>query len=229
MVLLTVSNTELSARLGVSTENEMLLVALTHSSYAKEHHATSNERLEFLGDAIVDLIVAQHLYSAFPTIDEGEATIARSQVVNEAALARFARVLDLGSLLRVNKGVEREGGRERDSILADAFEAVIAAVYLERGLEHTTEVLLSLLGQAIAEAVAHPMHADPKAQLRKWSESNGKGQPTYEVTADGPSHAVQFVAQVLIGGEVIATGQGTSRKSAEAQAALTAWNEKSNE
>jgi ribonuclease-3 len=226
VVLLTVSNAELCARLGVSEESEVLAIALTHSSYAKEHHTTSNERLEFLGDAVVDLIVAHYLFSDFATIDEGEATIARSQVVNEAALARLARKLDLGRLLRVNKGVEREGGRERDSILADAFEAVIAAVYLERGIEHTSRVVLSLMNEAIAEAVKHPTHADPKAQLRKWSESRGRGQPVYEVTADGPSHAVQFVAHVLIGGEVVATGQGTSRKSAEVQAALTAWNEK---
>ncbi len=226
MVLLTVSTTELCARLGVSEESEVLAIALTHSSYAKEHHTTSNERLEFLGDAVVDLIVAQHLFSAYASIDEGEATIARSQVVNEAALARLARELDLGRLLRVNKGVEREGGRERDSILADAFEAVTAAVFLERGLEHTSQVVLSLMGETIAEALAHPTHADPKAQLRKWSESHGLGQPVYEVAADGPSHAVQFVAQVLIGGEVVASGQGTSRKSAEVQAAFKAWNEK---
>lgn len=226
MVLLTVSNTELSARLGVSEESEFLAVALTHSSYAKEHHATSNERLEFLGDAVVDLIVAQHLFSTYPGIDEGEATIARSQVVNEAALARFARTLGLGQLLRVNKGVEREGGRERDSILADSFEAVIAAVYLERGIEHASKIVLSLLADSIAEAVAHPTHADPKAQLRKWSESHGHGQPVYEVVAEGPSHAVQFEAKVLIKGEVVATGHGTSRKSAEVQAAQLAWNEK---
>lgn len=226
MVLLAVSDTELHARLGISEGSEILAVALTHSSYAKEHHATSNERLEFLGDAVVDLIVAQHLYATYSNIDEGEATIARSQVVNEASLARCARELGLGELLRVNKGVEREGGRERDSILADAFEAVIAAVHLERGLEHASGVVLSLLDEAIAEAVAHPTHADPKAQLRKWAESRGLGQPTYEVTAEGPSHAMQFVANVLIQGEVIATGTGTSKKSAEVHAALLAWNEK---
>ncbi len=226
MVLLTMSTAELGARLGVGNESELLATALTHSSYAKEHHTSSNERLEFLGDAVVDLIVAQHLYCAYPTMDEGEATIARSQVVNEAALARFARALGVGELLRVNKGVEREGGRERDSILADAFEAVIAAVYLERGLDHTTEVVIALLAEAIAQAVEHPTQADPKAQLRKWSESQGHGAPLYEVSAEGPSHAVQFTATVVVGGEELATAHGTSRKSAEAQAALTAWNEK---
>ena len=104
MVLLAMSTSELSARLGVGDESEYLATALTHSSYAKEHHTSSNERLEFLGDAVVDLIVAQHLYRGYPTIDEGEATIARSQVVNEAALARFARTLGLGERSSVKGG-----------------------------------------------------------------------------------------------------------------------------
>jgi ribonuclease III len=211
-------------RLGLAGTSPLLLTALTHSSYASEHDAESNERLEFLGDAVVDLAIADLIVTKYPELNEGTGSLVRSRVVNEAALAGAARRLDLGDVLRVGKGVKKENGAQRPSLLADAFEAVVAALYLERGYDAAKLFVHAALDDDVAAAAKVPGDVDPKTQLRQWAESKGLGTPTYEVEASGPSHAVTFLATVRVG-DVVASGEGRSKKGAEADAALSAWRE----
>jgi len=209
--------------LGLAPTSPLLLTALTHSSFAAEHHVESNERLEFLGDAVVNLAVADLIVTRYPELDEGSGSLVRSRVVNEGALANAARRLELGEVLRVGRGVKRENGPERPSLLADAFEAVVAALYLERGYDVARNFVHDALASEVKSASQVPSDADPKTQLRQWAESLGLGTPVYEVVADGPSHDVTFRATVRVGEEIVASGEGRSKKSAEGAAAHTAW------
>jgi ribonuclease III len=213
----------LAVELGLEPGSLALRDALTHSSYASEHGVDSNERLEFLGDAVVDLAVASHIVTNYPLLDEGAASILRSRVVNEESLARAAREMSLGDLLRLGRGVVKEKGAERASLLADAFEAVVAAVYLEKGYEVAQEVVVSHLREAISLA-SHVDTLDAKTRLRRWSESQGLGAPIYDVTSSGPSHDVTFVATVKVGTRAT-SASGSSKKRAEANAAAAAWEE----
>jgi ribonuclease-3 len=210
-------------RTGLAVTSSVLHTALTHSSYAAEHDVESNERLEFLGDAVVDLAVADLIFTRYPELDEGTGSLVRSRVVNEAALARAARALGLGPALRVGRGVLKENGIERPSLLADAFEAVVAALYLERDYDTAKNFVQRALADEVAAASVEPGDVDPKTRLRQWAEATGRGTPTYEVTPEGPSHDVTFMASVIVGGQVIASGEGRSKKSAEANAAQAAW------
>lgn len=210
-------------RLGLDVASPLLVTALTHSSFAAEHDVDSNERLEFLGDAVVDLAVADLIITRYPDLDEGSGSLVRSRVVNEAALARAARHLELGAVLRVGRGVKKENGAERPSLLADAFEAVVAALYLERGFEAAKAFVQASLGDDVALAALSPDDVDPKTRLRKWSESSGLGAPVYEVTSEGPAHDTTFEATVRIGATLHAVGHGRSKKIAESQAAQMAW------
>ena len=216
----------LADRLGLSTQSETLATALTHSSYAAEHDCASNERLEFLGDAVVDLAVADLIMNEYPELDEGSGSLVRSRVVNEAALAAAARRLDLGAYVRVGRGEVKSRGLERSSLLADAFEAVVAAIYLERGFDAAKHFVHDALSSEVALAAERPDEVDPKTQLRQWAEASGLGVPVYEVIAEGPAHATTFVAIVRVAGEVRASGRGRSKKSAESDAARTAWAER---
>ena len=197
-------------------------MALTHSSYAAEHDCESNERLEFLGDAVVDLAVADLIITRYPELNEGTGSLVRSRVVNEASLADAAKRYDLGRALRIGRGVRKEHGLERPSLLADAFEAVTAALYLEKGFSAAKEFVQSSLADDVAEAALRPGEVDPKTRLRQWSEAKGLGTPVYEVVADGPSHDVTFTATVEVAG-LAASAQGRSKKVAEANAADAAW------
>jgi ribonuclease III len=210
-------------RIGLVSTSSVLQTALTHSSYAAEHDVESNERLEFLGDAVVDLAIADLIVMRYPELDEGTGSLVRSRVVNEAALARAARAIDLGPALRVGRGVMKENGTERPSLLADAFEALVAAIYLERGYEAAKAFVQAALAEEVAEASRVPGDVDPKTQLRQWAEATGRGTPLYEVAEQGPSHDKTYVATVLVEGVVVASGEGRSKKSAEASAALAAW------
>ena len=212
----------LADRLGLDPSSAMLVVAVTHSSYAAEHHCESNERLEFLGDAVVDLAIADLIVTHYPGLDEGSGSLVRSRVVNEAALARAARRLELTSYLRVGRGVQKEGGAQRSSLLADAFEAVVAALYLERGFDAAKHFVHVSLGRDVSRAALNPGDADPKTRLRQWAETQGRGSPHYEVSAEGPAHGVRFCATVRVGGVVLASGHGPSKKSAEVAAAAAA-------
>ncbi|MGC1237671.1 MAG: ribonuclease III [Acidimicrobiales bacterium] len=209
-------------RLGLNPASPLLVTALTHSSFAAEHNVESNERLEFLGDAVVDLAIADLIVTRYPELNEGSGSLVRSRVVNEAALARAARQLDLGEVLRVGRGVRKENGSERPSLLADAFEAVVAALYLERGYDAAKEFVHAALANDVVEAALAPGDIDPKTRLRQWAESHGHGTPLYEVSAEGPAHAVTYYATVRVG-DLIAEGEGRSKKSAEGEAARAAW------
>lgn len=214
---------DLAARVGVAPTSEILITAMTHSSYAAEHGTTSNERLEFLGDAVVDLVIADLIFRRYPELNEGGASLARSHVVNESSLADAARALGLDQMMRVGRGVVKERGLERPSLLADAFEALIAALYLERGYEAARDFVDECLRDALSVAVKEPGAVDPKTQLRQWSESSGRGAPDYEVNVEGPSHRAVYRARVVVNGDVLAEGTGHSKKSAEADAARRAW------
>jgi ribonuclease III len=209
-------------RLGLNPASPLLVTALTHSSYAAEHNVESNERLEFLGDAVVDLAIADLIVTRYPELNEGSGSLVRSRVVNEAALARAARQLDLGEVLRVGRGVRKENGPERPSLLADAFEAIVAALYLERGYDAAKEFVHAALANDVVEAALAPGDVDPKTRLRQWAESHGRGTPLYEVSAEGPAHEVTYYATVRVG-DLIAEGEGRSKKSAESDAARAAW------
>lgn len=211
-----------AVRLGLDPASPLLVTALTHSSFAGEHDVDSNERLEFLGDAVVDLAVADLIITRYPDLDEGSGSLVRSRVVNEAALARAARRLELGTLLRVGRGVKKEKGAERPSLLADAFEAVVAALYLERGYDAAKEFVHAALAEDVIDAARAPGDVDPKTLLRQWSEARGWGVPEYDVKAEGPAHSATYFATVRVG-DLVAVGQGRSKKSAEGQAARAAW------
>jgi ribonuclease-3 len=210
-------------RLGLDSSSPLLQTALTHSSYAAEHEVESNERLEFLGDAVVDLAVADLIVTSYPDLNEGTGSLVRSRVVNEAALARAARAIDLGPALRVGRGVIKENGAERPSLLADAFEAVVGAIYLENGYDAARTFVHAALAKDVEAASLEPGEVDPKTRLRQWAEASGRGTPLYSVLSEGPSHDVTFIATVVLGGEIVATGEGRSKKSAEANAAHAAW------
>jgi ribonuclease-3 len=213
----------LAQELGLRPESECLALAVTHSSYAAEHDCKSNERLEFLGDAVVDLAVADLIVTRYPDLDEGSGSLVRSRVVNEASLARAAQRLDLARYIRVGRGEVKSNGLERPSLLADAFEAVVAALYLERGYEAARDFVQSALGDDVAAAALRPDDVDPKTRLRQWSEANALGVPVYDVTSDGPAHDTTFNAMVSVGDRLRAGGQGRSKKIAEAHAAEAAW------
>jgi ribonuclease-3 len=210
----------LAERLGLNQSSALLHVALTHSSYASEHDVESNERLEFLGDAVVNLAVADLIVTSYPQLNEGSGSLVRSRVVNESALATAAQRLDLARYLRIGRGVMKENGLERPSLLADAFEAVIAALYLDSGYEAAKVFVQEMLGDDVADAALRPGEIDPKTRLRQWAESAGRGTPLYDVTSHGPGHDVTFM--VSVAGEQLATGSGRSKKAAEADAAQVA-------
>ena len=212
----------LAVRVGLPANSPLLRVALTHSSYAAENDCESNERLEFLGDAVVDLAVADLIVTRYPQLDQGDGSLVRSRVVNEAALALAGQRLDLASHLLLGRGEEKKGGRDRPGLLADAFEAVVAALYLERGYDATRAFVVDQLANDVAVAAATPSQVDPKARLTQWTIETGRERPVYEVTSHGPSHERSFRATVRIDGQEHGRGEGTSKKAAEAAAASAA-------
>ncbi|MEI8126926.1 MAG: ribonuclease III [Actinomycetota bacterium] len=226
MSLLTSPREALAHLIGLDPASDLFVTALTHSSYAAEHGVESNERLEFLGDAVVDLVITDTIIRSFPNLNQGTGSLTRSKVVNEAALAEVASALEIGRVVRLGRGEIKNHGEQRPALLADAFEAVVAAIYLERGYGAASEFVLTYLGGALTAAAAAPDEVDPKSRLRQWSEAAGHGAPVYEVRGDGPSHATHYVAEVTIGGIIRATGQGRSKKAAEVAAAIAAWGEK---
>jgi ribonuclease-3 len=214
----------LEERLGVSGLDAGLgLAALTHKSYCNEHRdesALDNERLEFLGDAVVDLAVSHRLMERFPAADEGELSKLRALVVNEEALARIARELHLGELLRMGRGEELTGGRDKSSVLADALEAVVASVYLSFGLPGALSLVDRHFGEAL-EGVADGRSGDDyKTRLQELMQVRSRTAPRYRVVReDGPDHAKVFEVEVSVGGELFARASGRSKKEAEQAAA----------
>jgi ribonuclease-3 len=198
--------------------------ALTHRSWCAEVVGeTSNERLEFLGDAVLQMVVTDHIYRSYPGLPEGELAKVRASVVNAASLAQVAASLTLGEALRLGKGEDASGGRQKPSILADALEAVIGAMYLDQGMEAADELVMRLLGPAITEAAAGPGGRDYKTRLQELSAQRFAEVPCYSVTAEGPDHAKRFFARVRIAGREWGEGDGRSKKQAEQEAAKAAW------
>jgi ribonuclease-3 len=183
----------------------------------------SNERLEFLGDAVLGLVVTDHIYRTYPDLPEGELAKLRAAVVSAAALAEVAVELDLGEAVLLGKGEDGSGGREKPSILADALEAVIGAVYLDGGWDAAHTLVMRLLGDRIIEASEGPGGQDYKTRLQELTARHLTELPRYRISDDGPDHAKRFFAEVRVGGELRGRGEGRSKKQAEAAAARDAW------
>jgi ribonuclease-3 len=214
---------DLSRRLGLPFSNLSLLTrALTHRSYINEYSAVEdNERLEFLGDAVLDFIVGAWVYNRFPEMPEGDLTKMRSALVRNEQLAKFARKLDLGRSLRLGRGEASSGGHDRDNLLGSAFEALIGALYLDAGLSSVDAFVNPILEEA-REFILNEIH-DPKSQLQEWAQSQKFGSPRYRVVnTSGPDHAVVFEMVVEIANVIKGRGTGTSKSYAEHAAAQDA-------
>jgi len=200
--------------------------ALTHKSYSNEHPvetAPFNERLEFLGDAVLDLVVSDKVFRTFPELAEGELTRIRAEVVSEKSLAAVARSLGLGRCLRLGRGEQRSGGREKDSLLADALEALLGAVFCDGGLESVRPIVDRLFGEAIAFSARHKIGVDHKTRLQEVLQARHGCPPFYElVQAEGPDHQRVYTVAVLFEGECIGRGTGRTKKKAEQAAASQA-------
>jgi ribonuclease-3 len=213
----------LQKTLGISFKDRSLLEqALVHTSYINENPAlnlTSNERLEFFGDAILSFIIAQDLYQRFPDLSEGEMTKLRSSVVRREALARTARTIRLGDYLYLGKGEEASGGRRKPATLASTLEAIIAAIFLDQGLASTRNFVLRATSQALNKRV----EVDYKSQLQEILQARRQLKPTYKVVAvAGPDHDRTFTVEVRVGNNVLGRGSGKSKKAAETEAARSA-------
>ena len=214
----------LVAALGGGIPDDLAQRAVTHRSYAYENGGLpTNERLEFLGDSVLGLVVTEELYRRHPDLPEGQLAKLRAAVVNSRALADVARALGVGQYLRLGRGEETSGGRDKGSILADAVEALLGAVYLARGLDGTRTVILSLFDGLLASAAQLGAGLDWKTSLQELAASRGDGVPEYHVTESGPDHAKSFRATVIVGGSPAGEGDGRSKKEAEQRAAEQAW------
>ena len=203
---------------------DLLQRAVAHRSWCSEHEGVrSNERLEFLGDAVLGLVVTDHIFRTYPDLPEGELAKVRATVVSAAALAEIAVELELGDAVMLGKGEDASGGREKPSILADATEAVIGAVYLDGGWDAAEALVLDLLGDRIAAAAVGPGGQDYKTRLQELAARELETLPAYDVRDEGPDHAKRFFATVTIDGVSYGTGEGRSKKQAEQAAARVAW------
>ena len=213
--------------LGVVLPDGLLGLALTHRSFAYENGGLpTNERLEFLGDSVLGLVVTDELYRSQPTLPEGQLAKLRASVVNMTSLAGVARSLGDGGIgphLLLGRGEETTGGRDKDSILADALEALIGAVHLGCGLETASRIVHLLFDPLLAESATRGAGLDWKTSLQELGAARGLGAPSYVVEDAGPDHAKTFTAAVLLSGIVYGRGAGRTKKAAEQEAAETAW------
>jgi ribonuclease-3 len=207
--------------------SDLLLLsrALTHRSYLNEHPESleDNERLEFLGDAVLDFLVAAWLYNRFPEMSEGELTRLRSALVRTEQLADFAFRIGLGTAMRLGRGEDESGGRRRPALLCATFEALIGALYLDGGTPAVFNFLEPMLATAVDNILIDRRDQDPKSLLQEWAQSKGYPAPTYRiVAAEGPDHAKVFEVEVLVDGKVYGTGSGQSKQAATKEAASSA-------
>jgi ribonuclease III len=210
--------------LAVGVDLDLLQLALTHRSFAYEHGGIAhNERLEFLGDSILGQAVTVKLFREFPDVDEGELAKRRASLVSTVALAEIARMNGLGQYLRLGRGEEMTGGRDKSSILADTVEAIIGATYLTAGPDEATALVLRLVDPLLVDPDRFGAAMDPKTSLQELASSLGLGNPSYRVTEEGPDHDKTFHATVVLGGDDVSVGSGTSKKTAEMASALLAW------
>ena len=216
----------LQTRIGCAFRDvDLLRLALTHPSVAHEQGAPvrHNQRLEFLGDAVLQVILTRELYEKFPAFDEGSLTKARAKLVNRRALAGQARQLGLGEFLVVSRGEEAHGGRERLSALADAFEALVGAIFLDGGYETAREFVLRRFHEAFGELSVLPILENPKGELQELLQARSSEAPEYRVvSASGPDHDRMFECTAHHAGVELARGYGKSKKAAESEAALSA-------
>jgi len=214
---------DLAQQAGLAFEHTGLLRrAVTHRSYVNEHPEAleDNERLEFLGDAALDFLTAAWLYSRFPEMDEGDLTRLRASLVRTEQLAKYAREMNLGAVLRMGRGLEEAGGREQSTLLCDAFEAVIGALYLDAGIEAVLEFMQPRMNTAIEEILQNDRHLDPRSQLQIWAQAEFGETPRYlTVDAFGPDHAREFVVEVSVKNGMTGKGVGHSKQEAAQKAA----------
>ena len=221
---MTPNTDELSSVLGVIVAPELFELALTHRSFAYENGGLAhNERLEFLGDSILGQAVTVMLYTENPALDEGELAKRRASLVSSVALAEVARSIGLGAYIRLGRGEELTGGRDKSSILADTVEALIGATFLDLGGGVATALVLRLIRPLLDNPDRFGASMDPKTSLQEMAARLGRGLPSYRVSDSGPDHSKRFHATVLLGTVPIAEGDGSSKKHAEMAAALQAW------
>ena len=215
---------DLQAALGLQVDDALLRQALTHRSYAYENGGLpTNERLEFLGDSVLGVVVTDTLYRRHPDLPEGQLAKLRAAVVNMRALAGVGRRLRLGAFVYLGRGEETTGGRDKASILADTLEAVIGAAYLDGGMAVAEPLVHRLVDPLLASAGDLGAALDWKTSLQELTASSHAGVPVYEVTEEGPDHAKLFSATARVGGESLGQGEGRSKKEAEQKAAAAAW------
>ena len=212
-----------STHLGLDFRNHSFLIrALTHRSYFNEHPEVveDNERLEFLGDAVLDFVVASWLYHRFPEMAEGDLTRIRAALVGNNQLAEFSRSIGVNDVILLGKGEDEGGGRDRSALLGSAFEAIIGALYLDQGINAAKIFIEKFLENTINEIIEDRKDLDPKSQLQEWSQSQGHGAPVYTTVEEiGPDHAKIFVIEVSINGQVYSRGKGNSKQIAAKEAA----------
>ena len=214
----------LTGTLGISVKEDLLQLAFTHRSFAYESGGLpTNERLEFLGDSVLGLLITEELYARFPDFDESKLSPIRSGVVNTRALAQIARELKIGDFLRIGKGEESSGGREKNSILADALEALVGVIYLQHGFTKTAEVVLKWFGPIIDEASKAGASLDGKTALQEIAANKNLTPPEYEIEESGPDHDKSFTAVAILSGEKFPMGSGKSKREAEQVAAKLAY------
>ncbi|BBY79241.1 ribonuclease III [Mycolicibacterium pulveris] len=219
---------QLLEALGVKLPDDLLTMALTHRSYSYEHGGLpTNERLEFLGDAVLGLTITEELYHRHPDRSEGDLAKLRASIVNTQALADVGRKLSdrgLGSYLLLGKGEENSGGANKASILADGVESLLGAIYVEHGIETAREVILRLFGELLDTAPTLGAGLDWKSSLQELTAERGMGAPAYAVTSTGPDHDKEFTATVIVAETEYGKGVGRTKKEAELKAAAAAWN-----
>ncbi|MAS33326.1 MAG: ribonuclease III [Anaerolineaceae bacterium] len=206
-------------------DTALLQQALTHRSFLNEQEDVDlpdNERLEFLGDAVLDFVITRVLFARYPRMPEGDLTRLRAALVRTDTLADVAAELQIGEVLRMGRGEELTGGRQRRNLLCDAFEALLGALYLDQGLEPAADFVMPLLMPLVEYILAEGLHIDARSKLQEWSQAVLGETPVYEVVAeDGPDHEKEFTVRILIGDHTICEGQGRSKQLA-AQAAARA-------
>ncbi|MBJ7287474.1 ribonuclease III [Williamsia sp.] len=225
--VLVVDPAPLIEAVGVSIRRDLLVLALTHRSYAYENGGLpTNERLEFLGDSVLGVVITEELYLTHPDRPEGELAKIRASVVNMYALADIARGLGEGGLgrhLLLGRGEELTGGRDKASILADGMESILGAVYLDHGFETARRVVSSLFAASMQRAAMMGAGLDWKTSLQELTAARGLGVPTYQITSVGPDHSKEFTATALVAGDALGVGVGRTKKEAEQKAAATSW------
>jgi ribonuclease-3 len=223
------SPSQFDRRVGLNFKNLALLIrALTHRSFINENPDAieDNERLEFLGDAVLDFIVGAWLYHRYPEMSEGELTLIRTALVRTEQLADFARMIDLGTAMRLGQGEVSSGGRTRDALLCGGFEALIGSYYLDKGIKAVERFFEPFLAQVIDEILEDGQPRDPKSLLQEWTQARGLQGPKYEtIKESGPDHAKIFEVMVSVPGKVSGHGSGNSKREASKMAARHALNQ----